>query len=195
MYFFPIFFFASHFSFLCLPSAYFLLWECAAPADILITDTNNQPHNLAPIPTPDILITPGSGALLVLSMQSNNLEVDGGKALAEGLKGNNLITELNIADNNLTYYGRDMSGIIILADAIKDMGALSKLSLNGNNLNAEGAKHIAGALKASKYVLAVILEPLSCRSDHYFHCWCLLTCFRLRGGGYLECIRARQQNK
>jgi hypothetical protein len=57
------------------------------------------------------------GALLVLSMNSNHLGVDGGKALAEGLKGNNAITELNIADNDLTYYGEDISGIIILARA------------------------------------------------------------------------------
>jgi hypothetical protein len=32
-------------------------------------------------------------ALLVLSMSSNRLGVDGGKALAEGLKGNNAITK------------------------------------------------------------------------------------------------------
>jgi hypothetical protein len=67
-------------------------------------------------------------------MSSNKLGVDGGKALAQGLKDNNAITELNIADNNLTYYGEDMSGIIILADVIKDMGALSSLNLASNRL-------------------------------------------------------------
>ena len=65
---------------------------------------------------------------MVLSMNSNQLGVDGGKALADGLKGNNVITELNIADNNLAYYGQDMSGIITLADVIKDMGALSSFT-------------------------------------------------------------------
>ena len=60
-------------------------------------------------------------ALLVLSLKSNNLCADGGKALADTLKGNQVITELNIADNNLTYYGTDMSGVIALANAIPDM--------------------------------------------------------------------------
>jgi hypothetical protein len=53
------------------------------------------------------------------------------------------------------------------------MGAMTSLNLASNSINAEGAKHIAGALKVSKYILVVILLP-SCPSDHYFHCWCLL---------------------
>ena len=36
------------------------------------------------------------------------------------------------------------------------MGAMTSLNLASNFINAEGAKHIAGALKVSKYVLAVI---------------------------------------
>jgi Leucine-rich repeat (LRR) protein len=73
-------------------------------------------------------------ALLVLSLESNNLRADGGKALAEGIKGNQVITELNIADNNLANSGTDMSGAIALADAIPDMGALSSLNLAQNSL-------------------------------------------------------------
>jgi hypothetical protein len=72
----------------------------------------------------------------VLSLKSNNLRSDGGKALAEGLKGNQVITELNIADNNLTNTGNDMSGVIALADVIPDMGGLSVLNLASNNLGA-----------------------------------------------------------
>jgi hypothetical protein len=68
----------------------------------------------------------------------------------------------------------DMSGVIALANGIKNIGAMTSLNLASNSINAEGAKHIAGALTVSKYVLAVILVPLSCQSDHYFHCWCLL---------------------
>jgi hypothetical protein len=41
------------------------------------------------------------GALSVLSLKSNNLCADGGKALAEGLKGNTVITALDISSNNL----------------------------------------------------------------------------------------------
>jgi Ran GTPase-activating protein (RanGAP) involved in mRNA processing and transport len=96
---------------------------------------------------------PDKRALLVLSMNRNHLRVDGGKALAEGLKGNNVITELNIADNNLTDYGLDMSGIIILADVIKDMGAMTALNLASNELGAKGAKIVAEAIKVSMCAL------------------------------------------
>jgi hypothetical protein len=69
-------------------------------------------------------------ALSVLSLESNRLGPVGGKALAEGLKGNQVITELNIANNSLGYgdFGSDMSGVIALADAIPDMGAMSTLT-------------------------------------------------------------------
>jgi hypothetical protein len=56
----------------------------------------------------------------------------------------------------------------------KDKGAMTSLNLAGNWLEAEGAKHIAGAIKVSKYVLAVILVRFSCESDYWFNCCCLL---------------------
>jgi hypothetical protein len=73
----------------------------------------------------------------VLSLKSNNLHTAGGKALAEGLKGNQVITELDISSNNLglnSDYGADTSGIVALADAIPDMGALTSLNLADNSL-------------------------------------------------------------
>jgi hypothetical protein len=115
-----------------------------------------------------------NGALLVLSMNSNHLGVDGGKALAEGLKGNNAITELNIADNDLTYYGEDISGIIILADVIKDMGAMTSLNLASNWLYAEGAKIVAEAIKVTKCTPAIIFIPFSYPSDFSINCCCFL---------------------
>ena len=36
-----------------------------------------------------------NGALLVLSLENNGIRAEGGKALAAGLKGNQVITELN----------------------------------------------------------------------------------------------------
>jgi hypothetical protein len=84
-------------------------------------------------------VIPDMGALLVLSLGSNDLYAEGGKALAEGLKGNRVITELNISDNHLGKSGGriDISGITALADAIPDMGALSTLDLVANNIPAE----------------------------------------------------------
>ena len=110
----------------------------------------------------------------MLSLKSNDLGADGGKALAEGLKGNNVITELNIADNDLADYGRDMSGVIILADVIKDMGAMTSLNLASNRLGAEGAKIVAEAIKVTKCTPAIILVPFSCPSDFSINCCCLL---------------------
>jgi hypothetical protein len=86
------------------------------------------------------------GALLVLSLESNNLRADSGKALAEALKGNQVITELNIGDTNLANGGTDMSGVVALADAIPDMGALTTFDISKNDLSAEGAKNIAAIL-------------------------------------------------
>jgi hypothetical protein len=119
-------------------------------------------------------VIPGMRALLVLSMKSNHIGVDGGKALAEGLKGNNVITELNIADNNLTYYGEDMSGIIILANVIKDMRAMTSLNLASNELGTEGAEIVAEAIKVTMCTPAIILVPFSCPSDFSINCCCLL---------------------
>jgi hypothetical protein len=73
------------------------------------------------------------GALLVLSLNGNLLGADGGKALAKGLKGNQVITELNIADNNLSNGGTGMSGVIALAHVIPNMGAIVQFTFSGDS--------------------------------------------------------------
>jgi Ran GTPase-activating protein (RanGAP) involved in mRNA processing and transport len=135
-------------------------------------------------------VIPDMGALSVLSLKSNGLGVGSGKALAEGLKGNQVITELNIADNNLANYGADMSGVVALADVIPDMGALMSLNLSSNLLKAQGAIIIADAIKVSKCATAVVLAPFSCPSDHWWNCCCLL----LSTGQYaVDQARSQQQ--
>jgi hypothetical protein len=62
-------------------------------------------------------------ALTKFDISSNKLW--GAKALAEGLKGNQVITELNMV-------GIDTSGVITLADVIPDMGALTTLMFGDN---------------------------------------------------------------
>jgi Ran GTPase-activating protein (RanGAP) involved in mRNA processing and transport len=98
---------------------------------------------------------PDMGALSVLSLKSNNLRAEGGKSLAEGIKGNQVIKELNIADNNLTNSGNDMSGVIALANAIPDMGALSKLDLSMNDIPAAEADMLNATCKAKGVDLAL----------------------------------------
>ena len=110
----------------------------------------------------------------MLSLNSNSLGPGGGKALAEGLRGNSVIEELNLADNKLTDYGDDMSGVVAIADAIPDMRAMTSLNLASNNLRAEGAKVVAEAIKVTKCTPAIILVPFSCLSDFSINCCCLL---------------------
>jgi hypothetical protein len=89
------------------------------------------------------------GAMTKFDISSNYVRCEGGKALAAGLKGNQVITELNISSNNLGYSSDgkgDTSGIIAIADAILDMGAMMSLNLASNRLGIKGAKIIAAFL-------------------------------------------------
>jgi hypothetical protein len=113
-------------------------------------------------------VIPGMGALLVFSLKSNNLRAAGGKALAEGLKGNQVITELNISNNFLGLYSNgssDTSGVIALAEAIPGMAALSSLSLSKNGLlTKEAGKVIGDMLKSNS-----TLKELDLSSNYDYH--------------------------
>jgi hypothetical protein len=118
-----------------------------------------------------------NGALLHFDISENDIRADGGKALMEALKGNQVITTLSIAKNNLSANSsgdNDMSGVVALADAIPGMRAMTSLNLSGSGLGAEGATHIAEGIKVSKCVAAVVLVPFLCPSDHWLNCCCLL---------------------
>ena len=88
-----------------------------------------------------------------MDVSDNALCANGGKALAEAFKNNQILSELNVASN---YLGEDqednpdMSGVIAISDAIPTMGALTSLNVSNNNLRVEGAKHIAAAIRKSE---------------------------------------------
>jgi hypothetical protein len=93
--------------------------------------------------------TPGlsdNGAMTKFDISSNDIRAEGGKALAEGLKGNQAIKELNFSGNNLGYNSNDdsdTSGIIAIADVIPGMGALSKLIFGGEEyFDAEREEYV-----------------------------------------------------
>jgi hypothetical protein len=70
-------------------------------------------------------------AMTHFDISKNDIRAEGGKALAEGLRGNQVIKELNFSGNNLGYNSNldtDTSGIIAIADVIPGMGAMSKLT-------------------------------------------------------------------
>jgi Ran GTPase-activating protein (RanGAP) involved in mRNA processing and transport len=80
---------------------------------------------------------PGMMALTKFDISNNAMGSEGGKALAAGLKGNHVITELSIARTELASNhagGCDMSGVIAVADAIIDMEALLVLNLANNDI-------------------------------------------------------------
>ena len=89
---------------------------------------------------------------MTFDISANSLCAEGGKILAEALKDNNVMTELNISDNELAEdedEETDMSGVIAISDAIPTMGALTSLNLASNNLCAKGAKIVAKAIKVN----------------------------------------------
>jgi hypothetical protein len=83
---------------------------------------------------------PDMRALTKFDISSSDIRAKGGKALAAVLKGNQVITELNICDNKLGYNSAgngDTSGVIAIADAIPDMRALIKLDISTNYIGAK----------------------------------------------------------
>jgi hypothetical protein len=100
---------------------------------------------------------PDMGALTKFDISENGLKAEGGMELAAGLKGNQVITELNIGGNSLgmnSSGGVDTSGVVVLADAIPDMGALIKLDISSNNIGGEQEGELQRICVASGIVLA-----------------------------------------
>ena len=66
-----------------------------------------------------------------LDMSNNNIRGDGGKVLFEALKGNQIMKQINVANNNLGFNvsgSKDMSGVIGISNAIPTMGALTTIT-------------------------------------------------------------------
>ena len=75
--------------------------------------------------------------MLKFDIGANRLCAAGTKAVAEALKDNQTMTELNISDNCMDWKdweseAPDMSGVIAISDAIPTMGALAKLTFGGD---------------------------------------------------------------
>jgi hypothetical protein len=98
---------------------------------------------------------PDMRALLVLSLNSNSLGAGGGKALAEGLRGNSVIEELHIAGNELTDYGGDMSGVVAIADVIPGMGALSVANVMGNEIGKKQLAKLQEIMRAKPSIVSL----------------------------------------
>ena len=78
-------------------------------------------------------------ALVKFDISGNALNAEGCKAIAEALKNNNTLTDLNIANNNMTYSTikkalNDMSAVCAICDAIPTMKALVQFDISSNNI-------------------------------------------------------------
>jgi hypothetical protein len=118
-----------------------------------------------------------NGAMTSLDVSNNSLGVAAGWEFSSGQWWLNGDYPPGHSDSNpcswLPAAGSDISGVILLADAIKNNGTLTSLNLSSNSLKAAGAKIMAGAIKVTNCGIAVVLVPYLCLSDQ-LNCCCLL---------------------
>jgi hypothetical protein len=91
--------------------------------------------------------------LTKFDISENELRAEGGMTLAAGLKGNQVITELNITSNALGLKPNglaDTSGVAAIADVIGDMGALMKFDISSNGISVDGTKLFAEELRGNQ---------------------------------------------
>ena len=112
-------------------------------------------------------------ALVKFNVSNNSLCAAGAKTLAEALKGNQIMSEINLSNNSLGKVGpgsaasADMSGVIAISDAIPTMGALVKLVMGDNKLKgAEAGKALGDAIAVNTVLKELDLSsPESYNSD------------------------------
>jgi hypothetical protein len=117
---------------------------------------------------------PDKGALTSLNISINAIGICDVLPEGWGLSGNTTYPyRKKGASSNVENppAGSKSSGVVALADSIKNNGAMTSLNLASNNLRAEGAKVVAEAIKVTP---AIILVPFSCPSDFSINCCCLL---------------------
>jgi hypothetical protein len=103
---------------------------------------------------------PDMGAMTKFDISLNDIRAEGGKVLAAGLTGNQVITELNISSNNLGYKfdgNDDTSGVIAIADAIPDMGAMLSLHVGNNGIPKKEMREII-IIAASNESMKILCE-------------------------------------
>ena len=99
--------------------------------------------------------------LTSLNVSDNDLHAVGGKVIAEALRENQSMAELCLAGNHLgiteSHSAADMSGVMAIATAITTMGALTKLTISGDQSYCEPVTVEASMTEAdfsSKYLMA-----------------------------------------
>ena len=92
------------------------------------------------------------------SLSWNSLGAEGAAALAPALAANGGLTSFNLSGNNLTHYGRDMTGITKLATALGINVRLTALDLSFNYLKDEGVSAVCEAIQSNKETKLALLN-------------------------------------
>jgi hypothetical protein len=94
-----------------------------------------------------------------LSLQSNGLlNKDSGRALADSLKGNSILTELDISNNHNEYNSESQDGPGFaqeLAVGIKDNGAISSINLLKNCIPVEQAQELVHIMQTKEMLITL----------------------------------------
>ena len=134
-------------------------------------------------------------ALVKFDISKNKLFAPGAKALSEGLKGNQVMTELNISDNYMGYGSAnlkdvDMSGVMDIANAIPTMGAMKTVTVNTFALPIQDIKtksklDFSGkGLRVEDAIIIAALIPLNVsRTTRFSCCYLLILLLYHRQGG------------
>ena len=78
---------------------------------------------------------------------------DGAKAIADALKTNTTLTEINLNNNNI-----EDEGVKVIAEMLKNNNTLRILILEDNEFGVEGAKAIAEALKENRSLIKLNIQ-------------------------------------
>lgn len=108
----------------------------------------------------------GSSVLAVLNLSCNRLEAAGAKALAAVVRNGGTLTELNVINNNLSFFGRDTVGVMMLVTQARHSDVLQVLKLNDNHLNGQVIRRIKPRKKKQydEELLEIFAERCVC---HY----------------------------
>jgi hypothetical protein len=120
-----------------------------------------------------------NGALFSVDVGNNDMPADKLQDIDHAVRSNRLRpihedSNKSLSEIDLSSRYLDAKDAIVVAEYIKDIGALTLLNLSSNSLKAEGGKIVAEAIKVTNNAMAVVLVPFSCLSDHWLNCCCLL---------------------
>jgi len=105
-------------------------------------------------------------SLTSLDLRDNHLGAQGATSFAKVLRTNRTLRMLDLASNYLTNGGGDMSGVIELAEALKQNSSLVSLNVRENDLSHdEGAKCLTEALAINQSLISLDLESTALKVE------------------------------